>query len=71
MRERESHARISTNSPKYAEIERLNGGQRRIRTPETRSHSMEGILPSSGHYAASKKAAVLKRIYYQPGFGSS
>ena len=35
----------------------LAGGERRIRTPETLSHSMEGILPSLGHYAASKKSS--------------
>jgi hypothetical protein len=40
----------------HQKLRKLNGGGRRIRTPETLSPSMEGILPSLEHYAASKKS---------------
>jgi hypothetical protein len=52
-----AHARVPLNSLECPISERLVGGERRIRTPETLSHSMEGILSSLGHYAASKKSS--------------
>jgi hypothetical protein len=41
----------------YSQRQGLGGGEIRIRTPEILSHSMEGILPFFGHYAASKKGS--------------
>jgi hypothetical protein len=51
-------------SPKCPEIDGLNGGEGEIRTPETLSNSIDGILPSLSTLSGLRKSICVQEILF-------